>query len=172
MTLSQLSDIAQIIAAIMVVPSLIFVGLQMRQNTRAVRASMSQAHANGYHEIMGRLFDSEELAKLYMKGASHPEQLDTTESARFILMVAIQFRFFDASYAQYRDGQLSEMHWRSLEKIILGSFGSPGHLLWWERRKNTLSEAFRTWFESQDPVSFEHVFKPFNADTDKEADTA
>ena len=70
MTLSQLSDFAQIIAAITVIPSLIFVGLQMRQNTRAVRASMSQAHANAYHEIMGRIYDSEELAKLYMKGAA------------------------------------------------------------------------------------------------------
>ncbi len=171
MTLSRLSDTAQILAAIAVIPSLIFVGLQMRQNTRAVRASMSQAHANDFQEIIGRIYESEALTRIYLKGAFHPEQLDETERVRFMLMLAGQFRFFDASYAQYREGQLAEVHWRSIEKMILATYGVPGQRFWWDRRKDTLSDAFRAWYESQNLASSEPGLEAFNADTGNEAGT-
>lgn len=167
MTLAEISDISQILAAIAVIPSLIFVGLQMRQNTRAVRATMSQAHANGYQEIIGRIYESEALTRIYLKGSFHPEQLDATESVRFMLMLASVFRFLDASYAQYREGQLPEMHWRSIEKMILATTGTPGQRLWWERRKDTLSDAFRAWYENQDLANPERILGAFNPDKGK-----
>lgn len=150
MTLTDISDIAQILAAIAVIPSLIFVGLQMRQNTRAVRAATSQAHASTYLDVMRSIGDSEEVSRIMMVGVYSPEKLSDTDMFRFMILLATQFRFFDASYTQYRDGQLDEAHWRSIEQMILNNNGAPGYRIWWELRKNTLSGAFCAWYDAQD----------------------
>lgn len=119
MTLADANDLAHIVGAVAVVASLVFVGLQMRQNTRAVRASMSQAHDATYQDLAGRIYASEELTKIWMKGNLSPDQMSDVERARFLLIMAAQFRFWDACFTQFREGQLPEVHWRSMERIIL-----------------------------------------------------
>lgn len=68
MSLEQYSDLSQIIGAVAVVASLIFVGVQLRQNTKAVRAQTSQAHAVGYQQIIAGISNSGEFASIWRRG--------------------------------------------------------------------------------------------------------
>ena len=45
MTLEQASFVAQIVSAVAVIASLIFVGFQLKHATAAIRATSSQAHS-------------------------------------------------------------------------------------------------------------------------------
>ena len=64
MSLEQASSLAQIISALAVFASLIFVGLQIRQNTDAVRAASSQAHSTMYHSITDNLVNHGDFAQI------------------------------------------------------------------------------------------------------------
>ncbi len=148
-TLADASAAAQIVGVVLVLASLVFVGLQMRQNTKAVRASTSQAHAASYQDLVGRVYESAELTEIWTKGFTTPEALSDNERMRFLLIMAATFRFWDATFNQYRDGQLPEAHWKSMERMILDGGLTPGVKMFWELRKSTLSPEFRAWYDAQ-----------------------
>ena len=75
MSLEQWADLSQIVGGLAVVASLIFVGLQLRQNTDAIRASTSQAHSAMYHAINTSVIDSSDFARIWRAGLSDFESL-------------------------------------------------------------------------------------------------
>ena len=72
MSLEQASFLAQIISAVAVFASLLFVGLQVRQNTNAVRAASSQAHSTMYHGLTDNLVNHAGLRADLVEGSGRP----------------------------------------------------------------------------------------------------
>lgn len=81
MSLEQLSFLAQIISAIAVIASLIFVGFQLRQATAAIRASSSQAHSGLYTDLVRSIIDNADFARIWSVGLSDPRALNDGEWA-------------------------------------------------------------------------------------------
>jgi hypothetical protein len=67
MTLEQYSYIAQIVASIGVVASLIYVARQLVQNTRMMRASVSNDRVQRDFDLSGALFNNREFAEIWCK---------------------------------------------------------------------------------------------------------
>src|SRR5450755_4643097 len=101
MTLADLSSLGSFISGIAVLASLIFVGFQLRQNTQAVRATASQAHATNYHSITDAICVNEDLARIWLRGLSHYEGLTEEDRLRFIVFTSGAFRFFESSRVQW-----------------------------------------------------------------------
>ena len=69
MSLDDLGNIGEVVAAIGVVISLFYVGYQIRQNTRASRASSilaARQMANEFHHLLSQ----PEMTDIYIKGLS------------------------------------------------------------------------------------------------------
>ena len=153
MSLEQASYFGQIIGAIAVVASLIFVGVQLRQNTKAVRASTSQAHSAVYHGIIASIVDNAEFAHIWREGLADVTSLDADERVRFLAFASTLFRFYESSQVQWLRGQLDGEHWHTIEQQALSLSGQPGILAWWKLRKDWHSRAFQDWFEALKPTS-------------------
>ncbi len=82
LSLSEITGIAEIIGSIAIVVSLIFVGLQIRQNTRQVETSSIQAGL-AYVESINNLTANPETAEVVMKGVNDFNSLSPIEKARF-----------------------------------------------------------------------------------------
>jgi hypothetical protein len=67
MTLEQYSYIAQIVASIGVVASLIYVARQLVQNTRMMRASVSNDRVQRDFDLSGAVFTNREFAEVWCK---------------------------------------------------------------------------------------------------------
>jgi len=84
MNLNDLANIGQVIGAIAVVISLIYVALQIRQNTNAVRSATAQSvhehFANWYHLIAA----DAELSRIAANGLRDYQSLSENERTRFI----------------------------------------------------------------------------------------
>lgn len=84
MTLEQISLAIQIVAALAVVASLIFVGLQLRQSDRTLRANSLQSVLDGYRD---RTFlpgiTNDDVLDIYARGLNGLELLDENEKRRF-----------------------------------------------------------------------------------------
>ncbi|MCL6699401.1 hypothetical protein LZ496_11490 [Sphingomonas sp. NSE70-1] len=156
MSLEQLSFLSQIISAVAVVGSLIFVGVQLRQATRAVRASSSQAHSTTYHAVISSLINDGDFARIWRVSLGNPEAINPDERVRFIAYGSALFRYYESSRVQWLRGLLDEEHWQNIEQQVISLKSQPGIRWWWTIRGNWHSPSFRTWFEglpTVDPVA-------------------
>lgn len=159
MSLEQAALISQIISAIAVIASLIFVGFQLSQNTRAVRASTSQAHSATYLQAVTSLFDDAEMASIWRRGLLDFNALDDDERVRFLAFTSALFRFYEASRIQMLRGQLDNEHWHTIKQQIVSLAGQPGIAAWWKLRRSWHSEDFQRLFETITPAPSEALYK-------------
>lgn len=148
MSLEQASFLAQIISAVAVFASLLFVGLQVRQNTNAVRAASSQAHSAMYHGLTDNLVNHHDFAQVWWMGVEDVETLREGEVVRFFAFASSIFRFFEASRVQWLRGQLDAEHWHTVEQHAIALALKPGVQSFWQHRKHWHCPAFQLWFES------------------------
>jgi hypothetical protein len=160
MSLEHASFLAQIISAVVVVASLVFVGLQLRQNTKAVRASTSQAHSAMYHDIIASLIDNGEFAQIWRKGLADLANLSADEQVRFVAFASTLFRFYESSHVQWLRGQLDKEHWHTIVQQAATLSGQTGIKGWWKLRKSWHSEAFQAWFEALEPSAGSALYAP------------
>ena len=147
MSLEQASFLAQTISALAIIASLIFVGVQLRQATRAMRNSSSQPHSAIYSEIISTIIDNGEFASIWRRGLLDPTALSDDEWVRFTACTSAQFRFFESSRVQWLQGLLDEEHWQNIQAQVTSFASQPGIKAWWQLRRDWHSAPFRSWFE-------------------------
>jgi hypothetical protein len=112
-TVSWPTQLRQILSATAVVLSLLFVGLELRQNTRAQRAQTRQELANASRELLLTIAANPSVARAYsaMYGAqggfsdSTVSQLDSLQ-ARYVMFANL--RNIENVWLQYRAGIVGE----------------------------------------------------------------
>jgi len=147
MSLEHASLVAQIVSAIAIVASLIFVGFQLRQAARAVRNSSSQAHSAIYSQINSVISSNAEFANIWRRALPNPDELNEDEWVRFVAHLSSLFRFFESSRVQWLRGQLDEEHWQTIMEQVRSLHAQPGVQAWWRLRGWWHSNVFQTWFE-------------------------
>lgn len=75
MSLEQVSLVAQIVSALAIIASLIFVGVQLRQATSAMRNSSSQAHSAIYTGLVSTIIENADFASIWRRGLNDPSSL-------------------------------------------------------------------------------------------------
>ena len=84
MSLEQISLIAQVVSAVAVIASLIFVGRELNQATHAMRNASSQAHSSNYTDIVKSIIENGDFAKIWLSGLNDPDAPSDEEWARFV----------------------------------------------------------------------------------------
>lgn len=152
MTLEQWSFLAQIISAIAVIASLIFVGFQLKQATSAIRATSSQAHSALYTDLVSSIIDNGDFARAWSIGLERPQELTEAEWVRFVAYASALFRLYESSRVQWLNGRLDEEHWRTIERQATDFGHLPGLKIAWQLRGHWFSPEFRSWFEALTPA--------------------
>ena len=158
MTLEQWSFAAQIISAIAVIASLIFVGLQLHHAASAIRLSSSQAHSALYIELVRSVVENAEFSRIWTAALTDPAGIKDEEWARFVSFTGAFFRLYEASRVQWKNRQLDEEHWRTIERQAADFRQYPGVQKAWNLRSHWYSAEFRNWFEA---LTAERVHEPY-----------
>ena len=152
MTLEQASFVAQIASAIAVIASLIFVGIQLRRATSAIRASSSQAHSSMYTDLVQSIIDNADFAAAWSVGLANPKALSEADWVRFVAYASALFRLYESSRVQWLNGRLDEEHWHTIERQAADFGHLPGLQLAWGLRGHWFSPEFRAWFDGLTPA--------------------
>ncbi len=134
MTLEDVSLIGQIVAAVTVVASLVFVGIQLRQNTKSVRSATSIAVTDLTIQLGSFVTGSDSGAQVWRMGLQGLDKLTENERARFTAFLSTLIRFFEATRVQWLRGQLDKEHWHNVEHQAMGLAVQPGVKAWWQVR--------------------------------------
>ena len=107
MKLSDWAHIAEIIGGIAIIASLIFVGVQIEENSRAVRSATFQAITETDMNWLENLVDDNELAIAWNKMLIDHTQLEGIEWARLDWVITMLMRNFENMHEQYQADVLS-----------------------------------------------------------------
>jgi hypothetical protein len=149
MTLDQLGNIGEIIGAVGVVISLVYLGIQIRKNTEAERTSTYQAIVSDFGAMNNTMASTPELSHLFVQAMENYHQLSSDEKARISQLFFQCFRYFENMFYQHRQGYLDEEVWTGWRRLMLTYYARPGFQTWWEHRRVVYSEPFANFLESE-----------------------
>ena len=75
MSIQDLGSVGELVGAVAVVLSLLYLATQIRQNTQATRASSYEDVAQGVRAFMALIAQDEGLAQIYLRGAATSNHL-------------------------------------------------------------------------------------------------
>ncbi len=116
-SLQDWANIAEIAAAIAVVCSIVYLGLEVRDNTRATESATRQGFAMQDMVFIDSAIDSSIVARAVAKRESG-EELSNLENSQLVQWQHLNFRIFENAYYQYKKGMLDESEWKRYEVII------------------------------------------------------
>ncbi len=150
MTLQDLGNIGEFLAAVGVIVSLIYLAFQIRQNTSSVRTSMIHDSASRAGDLTITIAEHKELAHIMRTGMGGLEHLeDDDDRFRFILLLSAIFRQYDDQFFQYRAGTITSESWDTWRYSIRVQLSRPSFPPFWKIRRLTFTEPFRQFVEAE-----------------------
>ena len=170
-TLKKVALLAEILGGIAILITLIFVGIQFRENTKATKSATANA-ANAitlaWYSETGNNAQSSQLLWDYIK---NPKSITSNgEIYQVTILLHGLFLAFQNSYYLAAEGTLDQNVHKSLTAAISAVKNQPGFLEYWENRKSLFFEEFREYithiFTSDSEVT-EGIYGNLNDDEEK-----
>ena len=136
----------ELIGFISVIASLVFVGMEIRQNTTAVRGSTNQAISDQASELYLTIATDRNLAGLVKKLYDDvpKEDFDSIDEMQLFLTVMTGLRRVENIYLQLEDNILDD---RAFDRIGLSFYRSKYGRQIWDENKQFFDRNFVPFFE-------------------------
>jgi hypothetical protein len=148
MSLEDLGNIGEFVAAVAVVISLVYLAVQIRQNTRSVRSATYQGLFDHIADFQNLFLANEKLGAVWSVGSSKPDSLSRGDRERFDLLVLRFFRQLETLHYQWREGLLNETLFRGWIHDSVRRAEQPGVQLWWDANRSIFGSEFQAWWDS------------------------
>ncbi len=148
MTLEEFNFIAEIIASIAVIASLIYVGREVGQNTEATHSAAAQAMVSANTELVGIINDSDTLADILYQGGRGMSALKNGDLIRFMAFHDQVFLSFQSQFLQWKEGTLDERLWLTQKQAALDLMSQAGQQDWWAARRHWFFPEFQDYLEN------------------------
>ena len=138
-----ISAIGQIVGALAVVISLIYLAREVRSNAHATQQATMHSTSDTFNRWSQQLTEHPDLAELYYRGIHDFESLEGADLARFgALMLQGCFEPWRLVYYQHLEGHLDPRVWRGFEAAMRDFNAYPGVQAWWRLRSHWFDEEF------------------------------
>lgn len=131
----MIAALGQLTAALIGIPSIIYLALQIRAQTRERREAAANALTVQWGDLTKALHDTGEFAELFLRGMQSFDDLDAVSKLRFSAFFNRFLNNFKAMYLSYREGILTESLWKDLERTSADFLAYPGTQQWWKTRR-------------------------------------
>lgn len=140
--------LAEVVGAIGVIVSLIYLAIQIRQNTRSQKMQNYQElvmSVANFAESLGRDASS---SRIFWKGLSQPEAITSGEAGQLSLLLISFFRKYENVFQHNRQNFLTEEDWEEWSHNMRRLFWLPGVQQWWPAWRDAYHPDFREFLES------------------------
>jgi hypothetical protein len=146
MNWDAIGAVGEIVGALAVVVTLIYVSKQIRQGARSVSIAALRDTTAQWNQWGEMLATAPDLAAIVAKGNRAYESLSDTESLRYGAFVQ---SFFDnvESYRILVSDHKIEKDLTVLESIVARRIQIPGFSMWWSENTDDYSDDFVEWIE-------------------------
>lgn len=143
----RILQVGELIAALAVVLSVIFVGVEIRQNSEAQVRAATQAAVSDYIGSLERITDSPDVACLYVRGAQDFGALSGSERLRFSAFYMSFYYQLQQMHRLAEEGSLDTETWAGFEGLLRETTRYPGVREWFELRRDWFGPGFRAYID-------------------------
>jgi type II secretory pathway pseudopilin PulG len=115
-----------------VIASLVFVGLEIRQNTQAAQAAAVQEATNVARQQVQMYALDAEANRISMVGGPTPDELSAEEWSRYTWMMVSFFWGMQGLHSQWQLGVLPDDQWVAWNQVLCQNMGRPGARRVWD----------------------------------------
>lgn len=141
--LSEIANIAEIIGTLALIISLVFVGLQIRQNTAQTKLAAAQAVHDNYAGWYTSMQSDPILLTITTKGMQDYSVLSPSERAQFIAVFMAFTSHSQNAFYKFRDGSLSPELWQAWVYVSMNFLNTPGGKAFWKERDYVFSQPYQ-----------------------------
>jgi hypothetical protein len=114
----SIEDVGKFVGLLGVVGSLLFVGLQVRQNSIATQAATNAAVADGFREFNMMMASSPDLARAFAQYAARPEEAPPVERTLMLAAWRALFYVWSGAHRQHLNGTLDPLLFQAVRQEI------------------------------------------------------
>ena len=149
---SRFRAVGELLAGVAVIASLVFVGMELRQNTAAVRAQTRQGLADRNAQFITSISENPELARAWdlmwsLDGPTRPDVLTHTDSVQAVIALFGVLRHVENVYLQFHEGVVDETVLDSYGFRRTPVYSTPQFVEYWPTVRDRFDTRFVTAFE-------------------------
>ena len=147
-TIEDLGNIGELIAAFATVVTLAYLAIQIRNNTRATQAESRRSEIQTSAAILQALIADPEVARMYNAGLADYSSLSPEDQTRFAMLFGHILGAEGAIFDEVRLGVASR---DALSRRLrnLGALNTPGGREFWKRFNDRYPDEFREFIERE-----------------------
>jgi len=134
-TLDELGSLGEFISGLAVVVTLVYLALQIRHNTRAVRSSMHQDMVESTLRVAESLSDNADVGRIVIKADEDYDNLTKGELLRFEAYAERVFGNFESVFYSYRNSMIEPDLWDSWKSSYLADISRDAMRRFWQEQR-------------------------------------
>jgi len=144
MSWEAVAAVAEVLGAIGVIASLVYLAGQVRGSANQSRQAAIQSIVNQMNNIWTQMATEKDHADIWVRGSKGMSNLnDETERVQFSALMLSMFRPYEEIFHYRRDGLVDDWTWESISPQCHALMGTPGFGHWWEMRGSWFSTSFQ-----------------------------
>ena len=152
MSLQDWGAIGELLGGVAIIVSFIYVGLQVRQGTKATNAATNQAFSAQYLELLIQLTRAD-VRDVFWKGLAGLKNLQGGEQVAFMAMMGSILRTWETFYFERAAGRFDSEKYDAWLVQLIDLFGNDGVREYWEIRRHNFSAEFVEYLDKKNAES-------------------
>jgi hypothetical protein len=142
MNWEMISAVGQMLGAIGVIISIVYLAAQIRNQNKESRRAAMNVLTTHWSDLNRSLVENPELAALWIRALRSFDELDGASKLRFGAHLGRFLRFADSLDLGVLDGTLDKRLWCGYERTLADTVAYPGFQTWWATRKHWHTDEF------------------------------
>lgn len=138
MTVIELGALGEFIGSILLMATLVYLALQVRQNTTQQKREETISIQRGQNDVLSKLLDPE-MFRAYVRAADGDIPASIEDRSRAIIWVILYLNHFQIVYDLYHEGTLDVDRYALWEGFAVGMVASKGIRNWWGAESGKLA---------------------------------
>jgi len=160
MNWDSVAAIAELLGAIAVVISLLYLGRQVQQNTTAVRTGNATTMQSNFQKLAKLFYTDTEMTAVVLQAMESDKDLTPAQRHGAYAYFFDFLKTAELAHYHLRRGELDEELWLASEAFYKAYFTTPGFRAYWEARKPSFVPAFQAvvdqWLTEEPPIKMPH----------------
>ncbi len=149
MNWEAIGAVGELLGAILVGATLIYLAFQLRQNTHALTSSTFQAVSSNMGANMEFFAGDPTISALLLKTQGGLGELTAEDRVRVGFVFVMAVRRIETVFVQRSLGFIDARLTEGFERSAISGFASGGGREWWEASKRAFSDDFSSWIDQQ-----------------------
>jgi len=132
MSIQDWGAVGEMVGAIGVIVTLLYLATQIRQSTRQMRSEGHQGITDSYSVTLGQLLADDTLFETIVRGCQNWESITAFQQSQCHIFFHQHLMHFRVAFQLHDKGAIDDDVYRSIEDMHIRFMANPGNRIWWE----------------------------------------